>query len=90
MSELKQYKHAPANFETIDPMYDEDSGMCNRWRADRAADAIEAYWGDQGYEDFETQFKDLLNDLLHWCDGQGIDFDDVLERARRSYQEEQP
>ena len=90
MSDLKQYDHAPKNFETIDPAYDEESGMCNRWRADRAANAIEAYWGEQGSEEPETKLKDLLNDLLHWCDGHGIDLYDVLERARQSYWEEQP
>ena len=90
MSELKNYEHAPKNFHTLDPMYVPEEGMCNRWRADRAADAIAAYWGKQGYEESETMFKDLLNDLLHWCDGQGLNFDDVLERARRSYLEEQP
>lgn len=39
-------------------------------------------------EDGETILGDLLADLMHWCDRNGVDFNDMLERARDHYEEE--
>lgn len=88
MEHLDDFEHAPKNFDAIDPMYDEDSGMCNRWRAKRVSVGLRAYWGGQGHEEAETIAKDFLTDLLHWGDGHGLDIEELLARARWMYQEE--
>lgn len=73
-------------FDTPDPM---DPLQTNRKRALRCAVGLEAYWGDDSDgEDVETIAKDFLTDLLHWGDGQGIDIEELLSRARRTYEEE--
>jgi hypothetical protein len=38
--------------------------------------------------DLEDSVSDLLADLMHWCDRNGIDFDTETDRARRHYDEE--
>jgi len=39
-------------------------------------------------EDERTNVKDLLTDILHLCDKAKIDFDDVVDDARRMYDDE--
>ncbi len=38
--------------------------------------------------DPEMALKDLLTDLMHWCDRHGESFTSVLDSSTRSYQEE--
>lgn len=42
--------------------------------------------GDQGED--ETNFRDMLADLMHLADAQGWEFDDLLERARDCHDDE--
>lgn len=39
-------------------------------------------------DELETITQDLLSDIMHLCDVEGFDFDDVLRRARGNYDEE--
>jgi hypothetical protein len=39
-------------------------------------------------ESRETMLGDLLADLMHWCDRNGVDFNFKLEGARMNYEEE--
>lgn len=88
---LHEFPHAPKNFDTVDPEYEgAPIEFTNRIRAEKAAYGLEAYWGEQGYEDPQTIAKDFLTDLLHWGDGQGIDIEELLASASRTYSEEQP
>ena len=43
---------------------------------------------DSPEEDSATKLGDLLADLLHWCDANGVDFDDAVRRARNHHHEE--
>lgn len=57
--------------------------------ADRALRTFAEVTGmDMAGEDDETILGDLLADLMHWCDRNAVDFDDMLERARMNYAEE--
>jgi hypothetical protein len=56
---------------------------------ERAADALKPYvtFADDELER-PGRFRDLLTDLLHAADEQGVDFDAALENARRGYAED--
>lgn len=36
----------------------------------------------------DAAVSDLLTDLLHWCDANGVDFDERLSIAKHSHEEE--
>jgi hypothetical protein len=74
--------------QTDKPIPPDPEGQ-NDDRASWAAHAIEAFsditnMRNDG-EDDETILGDLLTDLMHWCDRQGIDFDTKLITARVNY-----
>lgn len=51
--------------------------------------ALSAWVNDAGFDDEdETNFRDMLTDLMHLADAQGWDFDDLLERARTHHDAE--
>jgi hypothetical protein len=63
----------------------------NGVRAERAGAVLYAYWqaaGDTYDPVNETTLSDLLADLLHWANGEGISFDDALARGRMHYEAE--
>ena len=43
---------------------------------------------DQGSPDNKTAVRDILTDVLHYCDEECIDFTEVLEGATEVYNEE--
>jgi hypothetical protein len=43
---------------------------------------------DRANEDNATILGDLLGDILHWCDRNGVDFATALHNARDHYAEE--
>jgi hypothetical protein len=53
-------------------------------RAAWAAAAIEAF-RDMTRTERADALPDLLADLMHWCDRNGIDFAEALEAARMHY-----
>lgn len=58
-------------------------------RASRGNTALSAWvneCGDQGDE--ETNLADLITDLRHLSDAQGVDWHEILERSHRHYQGE--
>lgn len=58
----------------------------NRTRVKNAGDALKGY---QRIEpDKEANLTDLLTDLRHYCDSQGLDFADADRRAYQHYLEE--
>jgi hypothetical protein len=86
MPNLMHFPVEVPTFDRPDPM---DPRQSNRKRALRCAVGLVAYWGYDGEgEDALTVAKDFLTDLLHWGDGQGIDIEDLLASARRTYEEE--
>lgn len=59
-------------------------------RADRADEAIAAYWGDDNEDEPRNYIlSDLLCDLRHWADREGIDFDAELARSAYHHEAEQ-
>ncbi|MGR5367041.1 hypothetical protein [Photobacterium damselae] len=62
----------------------------NSDRAESAYRAIQKFSDVTGLdnEEMETKIKDLLCNLHHLADEQGIDFSDVLEASHRSYESE--
>lgn len=64
----------------------------NQERADIAFHALELYADKTGLSmkhDEETAIGDLLADIMHLCDRDGIQFDTYLLRARMHYDAEQ-
>lgn len=63
--------------------------MSNADRADRAQFALEWYadraGADPNDEGFDTLARDLLADLMHFCEREGIDFEGNLEIARMHF-----
>lgn len=60
----------------------------NQTRANRAEAALEAWLAKSGEDGPITDpatLADLLADLMHWCDREGIDFDDARESAGLNY-----
>lgn len=62
----------------VDPNVDES----NEDRAERAAEALGEYLTQ---DDPEVATYALLTDLMHYCDREGFDFDELLEMAERHY-----
>lgn len=62
------------------------SGFTNARRAERAVNALAA-WAE-GYKVDEDSYRDLLNDLMHLCDRENLDFAKLLSMARRTYEDE--
>ena len=86
---LYNFESAPKDFDQVDRDYiGAPLEITNRIRAKRASAGLKAYWGNQGAEEPETVAKDFLTDLFHWSEGQGIDLEDLLSRARGMYDEE--
>lgn len=69
-----------------------DPDNLNNERADWAEAALDAFAlvtrMDTAGEDYETILGDLLCDLMHWCDRNGVDFDVMLDVARMGYEDE--
>ncbi len=69
------------------------SDLTNKERAARAEAGLTAYslttdsLGDF-LKDPATVAGDFLADLLHWCDGRGFDFEDMVTQARDHHAEE--
>jgi len=64
-----------------------DPEEMNDDRADWAAAALSAFQAQTG-SDLGDAVSDLLCDLMHWCDRNGISFRKELERARWHYDAE--
>lgn len=62
----------------------------NEARADLAEEALAAFMANQGLSDaeIETAVRDLLADLIHYCDRVGIDWPDILQRVHERYKED--
>jgi hypothetical protein len=80
------------HFNDQDPEYGDSYEMTNRMRAEWAAHAVSRYARAVGQEhdgevteEIETTVGDLLADLRHFCDGHGVDFDAMLQRANGNY-----
>lgn len=57
--------------------------------ADRTLLVYKQYTGlDSAREVDETAFQELLVDLRHWCDTQGLDFDQCVLESEGTYNEE--
>lgn len=85
--------NVPEGFYDEDPM---NRSMSNAMRAVVAARALQTYAKDRGilgidgvlYEEPATVLKDLLNDLMHFCDGHNLDFCGTVARATDVYEQE--
>lgn len=84
-------------FPKIDGLHSEDypSGAArNGYRASFVVPALLAYTERVGDQELRTQIGDLLSDLMHLTDllrdgnGEGVEFDEIVEQARRRYLEE--
>ena len=66
--------------------------VTNSDRAGFAASALREYRRQVGHnrsgEDFSTSVQDLLTDLRHFCDQEGIDFDPILRNSAGHHAEE--
>ena len=69
--------------------------VTNDDRAEWAGEALRAFArktrqlkGDRWDDDLENVVGDLLCDLMHLCDRDGVDFARVLKNARGNYKEE--
>lgn len=60
----------------------------NNARAAYGAVALSAFIRHVGSDVPETEFADLLADLMHLADSMGIDFDSALATAGRNHREE--
>ena len=56
-------------------------------RAEWAAAALRHFRCITSTDDGDV-IGDLLADLMHWCDRNGVEFDTALSRARRHYEAE--
>lgn len=67
-----------------------DPDSMNHLRAEAARSAVEHFSAIQKTrdEDFDARLIDLLCDLRHLCDREGLRYDQVNERAGRMYREE--
>lgn len=59
----------------------------NETRATIAAGVIDIYKERTGADQHDA-LADLLADMMHWADTQGLDFDHELRRARGYYEDE--
>jgi hypothetical protein len=62
------------------------SGWTNERRAERAAEALSTFMGSDHPD--ESHLPDLLCNLMHLCDRDQRNFDDLLAHARRGYEDE--
>lgn len=78
-------KAAPKRQPVADP---EDM---NQERVEWARAAVQAFQGETGLgeaDGLDTAIMDLLADLAHLCDAEGLDFGHLLYRAEGHYTEE--
>ncbi|MEZ8292734.1 hypothetical protein AB6D11_02650 [Vibrio splendidus] len=63
--------------------------MTNKQRAESAFRALKHFEQNAGLEGegMETQIKELLCNMKHLCDEQGLDFPSTLSKAHTSYKE---
>lgn len=66
----------------------EDAVADNNLRAGWAALALLAHTERVGSDEMENDIADLVANLMHLCDGVGIDFDTVLNKAEYHYGDE--
>jgi hypothetical protein len=75
-------------YHTKDGRLLNDPDDMNEWRAEAAEVALRSF-EEFGYEpnteDDETILGDLLCDVRHFCDREGLDFDMLIERSRMHY-----
>lgn len=68
-------------------VFEQDPLAANMSAAQSAAQALMAVGGDDARDD-EERVRDLLNDMFHLCDLLGLDMDELVNRAQRSYDAE--
>lgn len=64
-----------------------DPDRLNELRARRAQTAVDTH-DEACHEDEETSIADLLCNLMHLCDRNGVDFVEQFHRARKNYASE--
>lgn len=57
----------------------------NAKRAEWAKKAVDVFADECGTDGLETDIGDLITDLLHLCDREGLDHAKILDRAQRYY-----
>lgn len=65
--------------------WDEDPKADNHQRAAFAADALKQFAVTHGLDEIDTVMSDFLGDFMHLCDGLGISFEAMVDRARFHY-----
>lgn len=85
MTKLTDFTHTPDGFDVV-----AHTGLSNRQRATQAAKGLAAYLAAGGMtnDSAETSIIDLLTDLMHLCDGHGLDINQLLERAAQHHEKE--
>ena len=85
MTKLTDFTHAPDGFDVV-----AHTGLSNRQRATQAAKGLAAYLAAGGMtnDSTDTSITDLLADLMHLCDGHGLDINQLLERAAQHHKNE--
>lgn len=68
--------------------WDEDPKADNHQRAALAADALKQFASTHGLDDIDTAMSDFLGNFMHLCDGLGMSFEDMVDRARFHYEPE--
>lgn len=71
------------------PGYNDRHGnpINNNWRADRAERGLLSYIGeDKPY--YPEHIQDLLSDLMHLACRERLDYEEMLRRARCTYEQE--
>lgn len=67
----------------------DECGITNGDRAERAERAVIEWLGTDGKDDtYRTHIQDLLCDLMHLCDRDRLDFNSILDMARRCQEDE--
>ena len=65
------------------------NGRTNGVRADRAMQAVEAWLGEDRPDDApDTHIQDLLCDLHHLCDREGLNLDQLFAEGKSCYMDE--
>jgi hypothetical protein len=80
------YDALSQNATQANPLPPDPEGM-NNDRAEWAGAALRQFRSVTG-TDFEDALSDLLGDLMHWADRNGVTFDDQLSCARMHYEAE--
>ncbi len=70
--------------------YRDEGGRTNEQRANDAAEAVTAYAAalDTVPQPYEDATRDLIADLGHWCDREGLDFTGSVIAALRDWRSE--